>query len=251
MTTDPTETRSPPPMADIETASEDYATRFAGAAGQWLLWVQEKGTRQVLSQTQDVQTILDVGGGHAQLTHVYLENGRNVTVVGSASTCGPRLDTALRNSNGAYQAADLLQLPFPDSSFHLVSSFRLLTHCEQWEKLIAQLCRVSQTYVLVDYPTAQSINAIAPALFDAKKKVEKNTRYWRSFRHAEVDEMFRKHGLARIASYKQFFFPMALHRMLRCRPLSQLLEGAARVSGLTSWLGSPVIALYHRKPEPH
>ncbi len=237
----------PPPLADIETASDDYATRFAGPSGQWLLWVQEQGTRHVLACTKNVHTILDVGGGHAQLTHVYLEKDHEVMVVGSAPTPGTRLEKALQHPNCSYIAADLLQLPFPHKHFHLVSSFRLLTHCKEWERLVEQLCKVSRTYVLLDYPTSQSINAIAPALFDAKKKVEKNTRYWRSFRHKEVDQVFYKQGFARVATYKQFFLPMALHRLLRCKRLSQLMERVARLCGLTRWLGSPVIALYQRK----
>jgi hypothetical protein len=35
---------------------------------------------------------------------------------------------------------------------------------------------------------------------------------------------------------------MALHRALKCRPLSAGLEAAARVAGLTRLFGSPVIA---------
>ncbi len=233
-----------PPMADIETASEDYATRFAGPSGKWLLKIQERGVRYALKRATHTPTVLDVGGGHAQLTHVYLEQERNVTIAGSAAEPAGRLQTFLSNPNCKYQYANLLQLPYPKKSFQLVASFRLLTHCEQWEQLVEQLCRVSQQYVMIDYPTSQSINAIAPALFDAKKKIEKNTRYWRSFRHKEVDAAFSEHGFKRITTYKQFFFPMALHRMLQCRPLSCVIEGIARASGLTRWLGSPVIALY-------
>lgn len=237
----------PPPMADIDTASDDYATRFAGATGQWLLDVQEQGTRKLLAQTSSVQSILDVGGGHAQLTECLLADNRTLTVAGSAPTCGNRLQPFLDPPRAQYVPANLLQLPFPEQSFDLVTSFRLLTHCEPWEELVAQLCRVARTYVLVDYPTSQSVNAIAPAFFGAKKKVEHNTRYWHSFRHTEVDDAFTRNGFHRVATFKQFFFPMALHRMLRSRILSRSMEGLARSIGATRLWGSPVIALYQRQ----
>ena len=238
-----------PPMADIETASDDYATRFAGSAGQWLLWIQEKGTRNLLNQVQNIHRVLEVGGGHAQLTHVFAENNRELLVAGSAPEAGARLERHLNSDRCQYQSANLLRLPYANETFDLVASFRLLTHCEEWETLVEELCRSSRKAIIVDYPTSQSVNAIAPALFNAKKKVEKNTRYWRSFRHEEVDAAFSKHGFQRMATYKQFFFPMALHRMLRCRQLSQIMEGVARTCGLTRWLGSPVIALYLHETE--
>ena len=238
-------------MADIETASDDYATRFAGATGQWLLSTQEKGVRKLLQKTVDVRSILDVGGGHAQLTQLYLEKHHNLTVAWSAPTCGSRLEPFMQNGNCTYLPANLLALPFPDQHFDLVSSFRLLTHCEQWKELVTQLCRTARAYVIVDYPASQSINIIAPKLFSTKKRFEKNTRDWRSFHHYEVDTAFRQNGFNRIGRYKEFFFPMVLHRMLQRRYVSQLMESPARACGLTYWLGSPVIVLYTRHTEGH
>ncbi|NEO49979.1 MAG: class I SAM-dependent methyltransferase, partial [Moorea sp. SIO4A3] len=56
-----------PETADIETSSEDYASRFAGEIGAWLLKVQEDATLKMLTPYPKA-TILDVGGGHGQLT---------------------------------------------------------------------------------------------------------------------------------------------------------------------------------------
>ena len=246
-----TDQETPPPMADIDTASDDYATRFAGPSGQWLLDVQAQGTYKLLKQTSNVQTILDVGGGHAQLTELFLKNHRTLTIAGSAPACSLRLQPFIASPRCQYIPANLLQLPFSVQSFDLVASFRLLTHCESWEELVAQCCRVARKYVLVDYPTTQSVNAIAPAFFGAKKKVERNTRYWHSFRHAEIDTAFTRNEFRRVATFKQFFFPMALHRMLRSRMLSRVMEGIARGIGCTRMAGSPVIVLYERKTTTH
>jgi hypothetical protein len=125
----------------------------------------------------------------------------------------------------------------------VVLCFRLLTHCERWPELVRELCRVARQGVIVDYPTSQSLNAIAPALFGAKKKFEKNTRTWALFRHRQVLDEFAKHGFVPAEIRKQFFLPMVLHRMLKSRALSAGLEGICRALGFTRLWGSPVIVL--------
>ena len=82
-----------------------------------------------------------------------------------------------------------------EPSTSAVVAVRMLTHCEQWEQLVAEMCRVSRGPVITDYPTSQSLNAAAPALFKAKKKYEKNTREWKLFRHQVVAGAFATVGL--------------------------------------------------------
>ena len=52
-----------PETADIHTSSEEYADRFSGPAGAWMLGVQEKIALRLLRRFEDV-SVLDVGGGH-------------------------------------------------------------------------------------------------------------------------------------------------------------------------------------------
>jgi len=233
-----------PETADIETSTDAYAARFAGPAGAWMLEVQERITRRLLD-THAGGTVLDVGGGHGQLAVPLARDGWSVTVLGSAPSCAHRL--APVKDRLTFQVGNVVALPFGDRSFDAVLCFRLLTHCGRWPELVRELCRVARTAVIVDYPTSQSVNAIAPALFGAKKKVEANTRPWRLFRHREVREAFASEGFPLARQGKQFFLPMVLHRMLRSRPVSAGLEGACRALGLTTLAGSPVIAEFRRK----
>lgn len=230
--------------ADIESSSEDYARRFAGPAGEWMLSVQERLTLSLVEPFGENLSILDVGGGHGQLAVPLCRAGHRVTVLGSAPDCSRRLLPALETGRCRFLVGDVVRPPFPDRSFDLAISFRLLTHCRRWPELVAELCRTARSAVIVDYPTSQSVNRLAPSLFKAKKKVEVNTRPWRLFTHREVREAFRAAGFERRRLKKQFFFPMVLHRMLKRRPLSAALEAAARAAGLTRLAGSPVIACY-------
>jgi 2-polyprenyl-3-methyl-5-hydroxy-6-metoxy-1,4-benzoquinol methylase len=239
-------TSSYPETADIETSSDDYAGRFAGHSGQWMLEVQEKITSSMLPPASDIR-ILDVGGGHGQLAIPLCRKGFHISILASAESCRKRVISIVDEGKCDFVVGNVLKLPFPDRSFHTVLCFRLLTHCTAWPQLVAELCRVSDKSVIVDYPTSQSLNAIAPMLFGAKKRIEKNTRKWRLFRHQEVLKAFADNSFTPSARKAQFLLPMVLHRALKCRTLSSAIEGLVRLLGLTNLWGSPVILRFNRE----
>ena len=197
-------------------------------------------TRRLMRPFPDA-SVLDVGGGHGQLAVPLCRAGWRVTVLGSDESCRHRIQSIVDSGACRFRVGDVVRLPFPDNSFDVALSFRLLTHCERWPELVRELCRVARQAVIVDYPTGQSLNAVAPALFGAKKKFEKNTRTWALFRHRQVIDEFAKNGFVPAETKKQFFLPMVLHRMLKCRAASAALEAFCRALGLTRRWGSPVI----------
>ena len=229
-----------PETADIHTSSDEYATRFSGPAGEWMLAVQEKIAVRMLRPFPDA-SVLDVGGGHGQLAIPLCRAGWRVTVLGSDESCRHRIQSIVDSGACRFLTGDVIRLPFPDNTFDVALCFRLLTHCERWPELVRELCRVARQAVIVDYPTGQSLNAVAPALFGAKQTFERNTRTWRLFRHREVFDEFAKNGFVPAETKKQFFLPMVLHRMLKSRATSAALEGVCRALGLTRRWGSPVI----------
>lgn len=229
-----------PETADIATSSDDYAARFAGPTGAWMLRIQETIVRDLL-QSLEVTTVLDVGGGHGQLALPLCQAGFPVTVLASAESCRRRITPLVDSGQCRFVVGNLIELPFGDRSFDVALCFRLVTHCERWPELIRELCRVARRAVIIDYPTSQSLNRLAPQLFAAKKKLEGNTRTFRLFRHAELVSEFGKHDFRAGRRIGQFFLPMVLHRMLQCRPLSAALEAAGRGMGLSRRWGSPVI----------
>jgi 2-polyprenyl-3-methyl-5-hydroxy-6-metoxy-1,4-benzoquinol methylase len=232
--------------ADIETASDDYARRFAGPVGEWMLKIQKTIVLRLLRQF-GISSVLDVGGGHGQLAVPLCREGFAITVVGSADSCSRRIAGMIDSGICRFQAADLLQLPYPAKSFDAVVCFRLVTHCDRWQILISELCRVARIAVIIDYPTSQSMNFAAGKLFGAKKRLEGNTRTFRLFRHDEIKDAFAAHGFSMEAREGQFFLPMVLHRTLKCRRISAWLEDKCKHYGLTQRWGSPVIIKAVRK----
>jgi len=120
-----------PETADLETASDDYAERFSGAVGAWMLKIQETAVLNLLQDHPGV-TILDVGGGHGQLALPLCREKYPVTVVGSAEVCRRRIAALVDAGQCRFQVADVLNLPFADQSFDTVLCFRLVTHCARW-----------------------------------------------------------------------------------------------------------------------
>ena len=233
-------TRNFPETADIETASEDYASRFAGAIGSWLLGVQEKATLQMLTPFPGAN-ILDVGGGHGQLTDALIRHGYKVTVLGSAEICQARIQHIVEQGLCQFKVGNVLDLPYPDDTFDVVISYRFLAHVTHWRKFLAELTRVSRQAVIIDYPTVRSINYIAPLLFKLKKGVERNTRPFICYQESELLEYLKSLELRQLGRYAQFFWPMVLHRAMKAPRFSTFLEKIARLLGLTDWFGSPVI----------
>ncbi|MBR1837772.1 MAG: methyltransferase domain-containing protein, partial [Kiritimatiellae bacterium] len=223
-------------------------TRFRGATGAWMLSVQERAVMRLLRRcVAPGATVLDVGGGHGQLARPLAAAGYKVTVLSSAESCRHRIADLVDSGAAAFEVGNVVDIPHPDRSFDAVVAVRMLTHCTAWPKLVSEMCRVSRGPVVTDYPTSQSLNAVAPALFAAKKKFEKNTRHWTLFRHRQVREAFEAAGFAPAGRIGQFFFPMVVHRALRCKPLSALLEGCARAVGLSRLAGTPVVGLWTRR----
>jgi 2-polyprenyl-3-methyl-5-hydroxy-6-metoxy-1,4-benzoquinol methylase len=192
--------------------------------------------------------VLDVGGGHGQLTGALLEAGHGVTVYGSSEkACGEELSKLVECAAAAFQSGDLLRAPWEGGAFDIVVSYRLLPHVTQWRALVAELCRLARRAVVVDYPTRRSLNALASFFFPLKKQVEGDTRPFTVFGEREIEEAFASQGFTVTARRAEFFLPMALHRALRLAGLSRVLESAARALGLTRALGSPVILRAERR----
>ncbi|HXK11708.1 MAG TPA: class I SAM-dependent methyltransferase [Vicinamibacteria bacterium] len=232
--------------ADVLTSSDGYARRFAGPVGRFFLERQAGATLDLLRPFPGA-SVLDVGGGHGQVTGPLVDAGHAVTVLGSDPSCEARVRGWTSTGRARFAEGDLMAPPFPERSFDVVLSYRLLPHVRRWAELVAALARLARRAVVVDYPTRRSVNAAADLLFGLKKGVEKDTRPFAVFSDAEVEGAFAARGFSPTGRRPQFFFPMALHRATGSAALAHALEGTARAVGLTRAFGSPVILRLERR----
>jgi SAM-dependent methyltransferase len=235
--------------ADIESSSAMYARRFSGPVGRWFVDHQANLTLQCLAGLPRGATVLDVGGGHAQLAPPLIEAGYDVTVIGSDASCGERLAPFTGAGRCRFEVGDLQALPYADQSFDAVTCYRLIAHSIDWRHLVAELCRVARSRVIVDYPARRSVNFASNALFTIKHSIERGTtRPFALYGRGEIAGAFRDAGFAVTAVRPQFLLPMALYRLLGSAGAARASEGLARSLGLTALLGSPVIARADRRP---
>lgn len=182
-------------------------------------------------------SVLEVGGGHGQLTGRLLADGHGVVIHGSHLVCHRGLAETAR------LVSDLWRLPFPDRSFDLVVAIRLLPHVVRWRELLNEMKRVSRRLVMVDFPVRGTVHRLAPFLFRWKKKLEGNTRPYFDYSPGEVSEALLGNGWTEISTGRQFFWPMVLHRAVNWPRVSQWLEAIARSVGLSRLFGSPCIMM--------
>ena len=147
--------------ADVETSSDAYARRFAGAVGAWFLDVQARTTLDLLAPWPGAR-VLDVGGGHGQLAGPLLDAGHEVTVVGSAPACGDRVRPLVDAGRARFQAGDLLRAALAGPRVRRRARLppaapRRATGASWWPSCAGWPRRA----VIVDYPTRRSVNAVA------------------------------------------------------------------------------------------
>ncbi len=235
-----------PETADIETSTDDYASRFAGKVGAWMLQVQERGVLGMLAPYPGA-SVLDVGGGHGQLTGALLRSGHRVTVLSSSEECKARIRQYVESGQVEFHVGNVLETPFPDRSFDVVISIRFLAHVARWPEFLGEMARAADRAVIIDYPEVRSVNYIGPHLFRLKKRLEGNTRPYTCFRERQLLDAFEEAGFRRSDCIRQFFLPMVLHRILKRPRLSTSLEALFRSARLTGFLGSPAILRVERE----
>jgi ubiquinone/menaquinone biosynthesis C-methylase UbiE len=235
--------------ADVESSSRAYARRFDGPVGRWFLNLQTRITLESLASLPPGASVLDVGGGHAQVAPPLLRAGYAVTVAGSHASCSDNLEPLISSGRLRFDVADLQALPYEAAAFDGVICYRLIAHSIDWRHVIGELCGVARHRVLVDYPSRRSVNAASGLLFKLKHRVESgSTRPFALYSRREVARAFARSGFTVSIERPQFLLPMALYRMAGSVALVGAAEGLARSVGLTGWVGSPVIARADRLP---
>jgi len=228
---------------DIETSSAEYASRFTGPAGSYMLDIQERGIIELLLDGRSLthRRILDVGGGHAQLANPLAGFGCSVSVVGSDISCAKRVREARYGDEIPFTATNLLHLPFDDRAFDTALSVRLISHISDWRRLVAELCRVADRSIIIDYPTFRSLNAFSLLTFPLKRAIEGNTRTYTTYRTKTLLRAFAEHGFRPAMFHRQFVMPMGLHRAFGKSGALRKMEECLRMTGVTRFIGNPVL----------
>ncbi|MGH7664216.1 MAG: class I SAM-dependent methyltransferase [Gemmatimonadaceae bacterium] len=234
---------------DLETASDGYARRFDTAVGRYLLERQTMVVSRLLAAAGSRRlSILDVGGGHGQIIDTLASRGHDVVVHGTDEHCFRRLAAPAARWPGQITTcvSPLWSIPFEDRAFDLVMGIRLLAHVVRWRELLLEMTRLSSRFLLLDFPIHESLHRMSGAMFGIKRRVERNTRPYFSYRLEDIRIRLDELDFRVLRQQGQFVLPMVAHRFMRAPGLSRNLEGVLCALGLGSRWGSPVLLLAGR-----
>lgn len=226
---------------DVHTSSAIYAKRFSSPGGRYLLQVQTSTLRDMVRPWPGA-SVLDIGGGHGQISNPLAANGYKVTVLASNEAALARLKSESGDTI-RYAVGDLINPPFADKSFDVVTAIRLMAHLKEWPQLVEAACRIARNAVILDFAYPGGANRLAGAFFPAKKWLEGDTRRFTVIEPEAVREAFAGSGFRIERSVGQFVFPMAVHRALNTPAVSKTIEAAARAIPYAASIANPIIAL--------
>jgi len=233
--------------ADPATARTFDDRRFGGPIGDLVAGSQARVLANFVGRISE-RRVLDVGTGTGRAALLFARGGAQVTGVDASE---PMLAVARQRAKDEglairFLAGDAHALEFPDRSFDVVVSLRVLMHTPDWRASVGELCRVAGRLVIVDYPAAASFALFESVLRRAVHALGVRTEPYRVFTDREVARALDRHGFRVRSMHRQFVLPIALHKAVGSRWLTLRVERLLDRLGLLTLLGSPVSIVAER-----
>ena len=233
--------------ASTDVAENFDALRFSGGIGQLLLEAQEAILVDAL-QPAPGRTIADVGTGTGRAALALARTGASVIGIDASSEM---LAVAARRASEMkldvrFERGDAHALPLESGSVDAAVCLRVLMHTPDWRVCLAELCRISRSRIVFDYPSATSAAAVQSGARRMAHAIGMKTEPYRVMRAAAVREELAKHGWRARAEHRQFVMPIAFHKAIGSATFTRGLERALASAGLLRLFGSPVTVVAER-----
>lgn len=234
--------------ADPAVAERFDRAHFGGPIGQL---VAEREERVLLDFAGHLQgkTVLDVGTGTGRAALVLARNGALVTGVDASEEMlkVARLRSSAEKGAMTFLLGDAHALAFPDRSFDIVVSLRMLMHTVGWQRCLGELCRVAKQYVVFDYPPLMSAAALQVFTRKAVNLAGHSVETYRAISTASVRSTLKVCGFDILRLHRQFLLPIAFHKLVGSRAFTERTEGIFAAMGLSRVFGAPVTIVADRR----
>lgn len=234
--------------ANEHTAKTFDDLRFGGPIGALVASSQAKTLSDFVGRIQH-RRILDVGTGTGRAALLFARGGARVTAVDASPQMleVARARTAEQGIRSiTFGVGDVQALEFPNRSFDVVCCLRVLMHTPRWRTVVAELCRVADQLVIVDYPSATSVALIESLARRAAHAAGARTEAYRVFTRGAIADAFAQNGFRIRSIHRQFVLPIALHKVIGSRTFTQRSEYVLDRLGLLKPFGSPVSLVAER-----
>ena len=233
--------------AEADVAAGFDALRFGGPIGGLLAETQERVLADFLMPL-DGTHVLDVGTGTGRAAIALGKRGALVTGVDASSEM---LDVARARAASAgvkinFEPGDAHALPFADRSFDAAVSLRVLMHTPGWAQALSELCRVSRSRVVLDYPSARSLAALQAAARRVAAALGGRTEAYRVFWPDGIRAALDAQGFRVTRVHRQFVLPIAVHKAIGSRGFTDASERVLSSLGLNAAFGSPITIVAER-----
>jgi ubiquinone/menaquinone biosynthesis C-methylase UbiE len=223
------------------------ALRFGGPIGRMVQDAQAEVLNRALAPIAG-RRVLDVGTGTGRAAIALAKQGAIVTGVDASAEM---LAVAERTAAGqgvtaVFRQGDAHQLPFSDQEFDAAVSLRVIMHTPNWRQCIAELCRVSRSRVVVDFPALASVAAIESGLRRIRHAMGGRVEAYRVLSESSVRSALEMGGFRVIETHRQFVLPINFHKLFQSQGLTASTERALARLGLLRLFGSPVTMVAER-----
>ena len=241
--------------ASTDVAEGFDALRFSGGIGRMLLETQEAILAEALEPGPG-RTLADVGTGTGRAAIALARTGAQVIGVDASAemlaVARRRAAEELaggRNAGAAdirFEQGDAHDLPLGDRSVDGAACLRVLMHTPDWRRCLAELCRVSRSRIVFDFPAAASAAAMQAGARRLAHAAGMKTEPYRVMRARDVRRELARHGWRVRAEHRQFVLPIALHKKIGSKGFTRVSERMLASVGLLRLFGSPVTVVAER-----
>src|SRR5262249_46163969 len=233
--------------ADPEMARTFDDKRFGGPIGELVAVTQARALANMIGRIHERDN-LHAGTGTGRARRSRARGGAHVTAVDASEEmlAVARQRAAEQKVRVRFKRGDVHALAFPDREFDVVVCLRLLMHAPDWQQSVAELCRVAERLVIVDYPSARSVAAIEVAWRGLTHALGRATEPYRALTQRAVAEAFDRNGFRIRSVHRQFVLPIALHKAIGSRRFTVWSEDKLDRAGLLKPFGSPVTLVAER-----
>ena len=233
--------------ADPATAQTFDRRRFGGPIGELIAAEQGRVLTDFVGRIKD-RAILDVGTGTGRAALMLARGGARVTGVDASVEM---LAVAQRRAEAEHLAVrflpgDVHRLEFGDRAFDVVISLRVLMHAADWRRSIAELCRVADQLVVIDYPSMVSFALLQSLARRGTHALGARTEPYRVLSDRAIAHQLERSGFRLRSVHRQFVLPIALHKAIGSRRFTLWSEHVLDRAGLLTLFGSPVTLVAER-----